>query len=508
MKALYARQSLDKKDSLSIEGQIEQCKALLQSTVDFKEYTDKGFSGKNTERPALNDLLNDVKKGIIDEVIVYRLDRFSRNITDFYNLYEILKKHNCDFQSVNERFDTSTPMGRAMMGILITFAQMERESIQERVKDNYYYRIAQDGRWAGGPAPYGFNNAKTTDGKPTLSVNSHEMEIVKFIFNLYVNEINVSLGRIASELSNQGLKSRRKNGTWDSSAISKILQNPIYVKADSILYKYFEIRQIQFLNPKEEWNGTTSCHIVGKRVGNANIRKYTTLKEQSVYLTNFKGIIGSRTYISAMNRLAQNEQLTSSNKPSVLQELGGKLKCSCGYAIKSYSKSTNGRPYLDCYGNRSLHVCEHKYNKFNFYEIQKTVGREIQNQLNGLSDILTKKKQAKRAKMAEINALQSDLNNLINLASKMSEDLQNSVVRQIEDKQRQINELQLNLQINEDIVDGLQISHFGITSEINHYSNLLFKNMSLDEKKYIVNLLIEKIILHEDTEEIEILWKI
>lgn len=503
MKALYARQSLDKKDSLSIEGQIEQCKMMLKPTDDFKEYKDKGFSGKNTERPALNELLQDVQKGLIDEVVVYRLDRFSRNITDFYNLYEILKKHNCDFQSVNERFDTSTPMGRAMMGILITFAQMERESIQERVKDNYYYRIAQDGRWAGGPAPYGFSIAKTEDKKPTLSINSDEVEIVKIIFRLYTEEINISLGKVASILSDLGYKSRRKNGAWDSSTISKILQNPIYVKADSILYKYLEIRQIHFLNPQEEWNGKTSCHIVGKRVGNANIRKYTNFKEQSVYLTNFKGIIESRTYISAMNRLAQNEQLTRSNKPSVLQELGGKLKCSCGYAIKSYSKSTNGRPYLDCYGNRSLHVCSHKYNMFNFYEIQKTVADEIQKQIDDLNNILKEKKQARLDKRRKIKELQNELNNLINLASKMSEELQNSVVRQIEDKQRQLNELELDLQFNADILDGFQIPHFGI--DVN---NLFFENLSLEEKKYIVNLLVDKIILHEDTEEIEILWKI
>lgn len=476
---------------------------MIKPTDDFKEYTDKGFSGKNTERPALNELLQDVQKGLIDEVIVYRLDRFSRNITDFYNLYEILKKHNCDFQSVNERFDTSTPMGRAMMGILITFAQMERESIQERVKDNYYYRIAQDGRWAGGPAPFGFINAKTDDKKPTLEIDTKRMEIVELIFRLYTEEINISLGKIAKILSENGYKSNRKNGAWDSSTISKILQNTVYVKADDILYKYLEIRQIKFLNDKSEWNGSTSCHIVGKRVGNANIRKYTDLKEQSVYLTNFKGVIDSRTYISAMNRLAQNEQITNSNRPSVLQELSGKLKCSCGYAIKSYSRSTNGRPYLDCYANRSLQACKHKYNKFNFYDIQKEVGTQIQTHLDSISEILKKKKRDRQSINKKIKVLQRELNNLIILVSKMKEDLQSSVIKQIEQKQKEINELQLKLQLNMDIGDGLQIPHFGIFP-----ARLVYKNLSLDEKKYIVNLFIDKIVLHEDTEEIEIFWKI
>lgn len=503
MKALYARQSLDKKDSLSIEGQIEQCKMMLQPKEEFKEYTDKGFSGKNTERPALNELLKDIKRGLINEVIVYRLDRFSRNITDFYNLYEIMKKHNCDFQSVNEKFDTSSPMGRAMMGILITFAQMERESIQERVKDNYYYRIAQDGRWAGGPAPYGFKNAKTADNKPTLKTDKKKIDVVTLIFKLYTEEINISLGKIARILTEKGFQSNRTNGAWDTSTISKILQNTVYVKADEVLYKYLAIRQINFLNEMSAWNGLTSCHIVGKRTGNSNIRKYTDLKEQSVYLTNFAGIIDSRIYINAMNRLEQNEQITSANKPGILQELGGKLKCSCGYAIKSYSKSTNGRPYLDCYANRSLHNCNHKYNKFNFYDIQKETGNQIQEQLNHLSNLLKRKQKISADKKNKIKNLQKQLDNLITLVSKMSEELQDSVVNKIEQTQKQINELQLNLQINADIIDSLQITD----SETMLY-NSDYDDLSLEEKKYIINLLIYKIVLHEDTEQIEIFWKI
>lgn len=476
---------------------------MLRPKEDFKEYTDKGFSGKNTERPALNELLKDIESGLINGVIVYRLDRFSRNITDFYNLYEIMKRHNCDFQSVNEKFDTSTPMGRAMMGILITFAQMERESIQERVKDNYYYRIAQDGRWAGGPAPYGFKNAKTADNKPTLKTDKKKTEAVILIFRLYTEEASISLGKVAKILTEKGYQSNRTNGAWDTSTISKILQNTVYVKADEVLYQYLAIRQINFLNKMSDWNGLTSCHIVGKRVGNSNIRKYTDLKEQSVYLTNFTGIIDSKTYINAMNRLEQNEQIASANKPGILQELGGKLKCSCGYAIKSYSKSTNGRPYLDCYANRSLHSCKHKYNKFNFYDIQQETGIQIQEQLNHLSHLLKKKQRICADKKKEIKNLQKQLDNLLTLASKMSDELQTSIIDKIEQIQKQINELQLHLQINADIADSLQISQFQNTPPVPDYNNL-----SLEEKKYLSNLFIQKIVLHEDTGQIEIFWKL
>ena len=157
--AIYARQSVDKKDSVSIEAQIEQCRALAK-TQEPLVFQDKGFSGKNTERPDLKRLFEAIRAGRISTVYVYKLDRISRNIVDFNQLYQTMEAYGTEFVSVNEKFDTSSVMGRAMMQIIAVFAQMERETIQQRVKDNYYYRIT-DGRWAGGPAPYGYKDART-----------------------------------------------------------------------------------------------------------------------------------------------------------------------------------------------------------------------------------------------------------------------------------------------------------------------------------------------------------
>lgn len=509
MKAIYARQSLDKKDSLSIEGQISECKMFLGVNEEYKEYQDKGFSGKNTERPALKELMNDIESGKIDTVIVYKVDRFSRNIIDFFEMYKVLEKYNCRFVSKSETFDTSTAMGEAMLTILIAFAQMERKNIQQRVKDNYYYRTATTGSWAGGPAPFGFKNGRTNTNVPTLIVEPAEMEIVKLIFHLFHEEINMSLGKVAKYLSDNGYKSRRTNGAWDSSTISKILQNPLYVQADKKLYIYLKMKGIKFLNDEEKWNGLTSCHIVGKRIGNANIRSYTDLKEQSVYLTNFPPVIESRIYIDIMNRLANNEQITSSNKAGVLQELGGKLKCSCGYAIKSYSKSTNGRPYLDCYGNRSLHICNHKFANFNFYEIQETVAVEIQKQLDGINDILKQKEEIIKNKLLEIDNLNKRLSALFEMSS-TSELLAQATIKEIEKIQYQINELELELKMNNDIGDPLVIDHFMPTepNSMKKTPRLYYPVLTTEEKKYVVNQFIDKIILNEETSDIEIIWKI
>ena len=121
--ALYARQSIEKKDSISIESQLEYCRyeARGESCI---EYMDKGFSGKDTNRPGFEKMMNDIRAGNIKRVIVYKLDRISRSILDFANMMEIFQKYHVEFVSSTEKFDTSTPIGRAMLNICIVFAQL------------------------------------------------------------------------------------------------------------------------------------------------------------------------------------------------------------------------------------------------------------------------------------------------------------------------------------------------------------------------------------------------
>ena len=128
--AVYGRQSVDRKDSISIESQIEFCEYELKGE-SYKAYTDKGYSGKNTDRPKFQQLMADIQKGLIKKVVVYKLDRISRSILDFATMMEEFQKYNVEFVSSTEKFDTSTPMGRAMLNICIVFAQLERETIQK-----------------------------------------------------------------------------------------------------------------------------------------------------------------------------------------------------------------------------------------------------------------------------------------------------------------------------------------------------------------------------------------
>ena len=123
IKAIYGRQSVDNQDSISIDSQIEFFQYEVKG-ANYRTYTDKGFSGKNIDRPKFQELINDIEQGLISTVIVYKLDRISRSIIDFSKMMEMFQRYNVEFISATEKFDTSTPMGRAMLNICIVFAQL------------------------------------------------------------------------------------------------------------------------------------------------------------------------------------------------------------------------------------------------------------------------------------------------------------------------------------------------------------------------------------------------
>jgi len=138
---IYTRVSTDSQSEgefNSCEAQKEKIRAFITSQEDmeiFRVYSDPGFTGANLNRPALNQMLNEIRQNKIDIVIVYKIDRLTRSPKDFYQLIELFERHKVDFITVTERFDTSTPSGRLLRNIMLTFAQFERELASERTKD-------------------------------------------------------------------------------------------------------------------------------------------------------------------------------------------------------------------------------------------------------------------------------------------------------------------------------------------------------------------------------------
>jgi len=195
-------------DFNSCEAQEEKIKLFVSSQENmeiFKIYSDLGFSGANLNRPALIRMLNDTKENKIDIVISYKIDRLTRSPKDFYQLIELFDKYGVNFISVTERFDTSTPSGRLLRNIMLTFAQFERELTSERTKDKMLQR-AQKGMWNGGFIPFGY---KSENKK--LIINNSEAKIVQLIYEMYISgvqvakifhETNLSKGRIFTILRN------------------------------------------------------------------------------------------------------------------------------------------------------------------------------------------------------------------------------------------------------------------------------------------------------------------
>lgn len=223
--ALLARVSTQEQavNGHSIGEQLERmrdyCKAM--NWTIYKEYVDAGFSGANTDRPALQRMIRDIKAGKIDKVLVYKLDRLSRSQKDTLELIEdVFLANNTDFVSMSENFDTSTPFGRAMIGILAVFAQLEREQIKERMSMGKYAR-AKKGKYHGSDrVPIGYDYI---DGN--LIVNEFEAMQVRQIFEWYSQ--GIAPYSIEKKLNEAGMTT--KYGKWWSMVIRELLERKTYL---------------------------------------------------------------------------------------------------------------------------------------------------------------------------------------------------------------------------------------------------------------------------------------
>lgn len=343
--ALYARQSIEKADSISVESQLEYCRYETRGNL-FKEYTDRGYSGKNTRRPAFEEMLKDIKQGKISRVIVYKLDRISRSILDFANMMDIFQKYQVEFVSSTERFDTSTPIGRAMLNICIVFAQLERETIQKRVTDAYYSRCKR-GLYMGGRIPYGFSRTGTViDGiKTSMYVPvPEEAEQIRLIYSLYANPEN-SLGDIIRYFHEHGIKQLR-GGMWNTARLSDILRNPVYVQADADVYSFFKSQGTAIVNPISDFTGSNACYLYKGTSSTGS--SSSNLADKELVLAPHTGIVPSRDWIRCRMRCLSNRQSAKTCK-SKNSWLSGKVKCgNCGYSLTVVKADTKWHRYFIC----------------------------------------------------------------------------------------------------------------------------------------------------------------
>ena len=244
---VYCRKSVLSDKGESVENQINICRSYILSRFGEDNviipYEDEGYSGKNTARPMFLKMREAVKNGDLDYVVCYRLDRISRSVSDFSSFVETLNACKTGLICVKEEFDTSRPMGKAMMYIASVFSQLERETIGERVRDNMLM-LARDGRWLGGRPPLGYDSVREPyrDGGGRIKTAAYlrqngDIETVQKIYEYFFKY--GSCKKAAEAANSIGLKTSGGRA-FTSAAVRDIIANPVYCRADKDAEEYFK----------------------------------------------------------------------------------------------------------------------------------------------------------------------------------------------------------------------------------------------------------------------------
>ncbi|MGF7059959.1 recombinase family protein [Brassicibacter mesophilus] len=469
--AIYSRKSKFTGKGESVENQIQLCKEYAYKhfgiTEDnIKVYEDEGFSGGNIDRPQFQLMIKDAKDKKFDTLICYRLDRISRNITDFSSLIDEIQDSNISFISIREQFDTTTPMGRAMMYIASVFAQLERETIAERIRDNML-QLAKTGRWLGGNTPTGFNSERCefidSKGKQRkyykLSPIKEELDIVKIIYEKFI-EFR-SLNKVETFCIQNDIKT--KNGlNFTNFSIKCILNNPVYATADKKLYDYFTNNNHEIYADESDFDGNHGIMAYNKtfqRRGKANKMRDTS--EWIIAVGAHEGIISSDNWIDVQKLLNINSSRSIRSVKNASCLLSGLLRCAdCG----SYMRPKYGRVKKD--GEKAYYyMCELKeksrkqkcdINNVNGNDLDKLIIKELKSLASVESNLYGKIKKDKvsietsqNSIKAEIKILESSIRNneqsISNLVMSLSQAQNTSAEKYIIDQINSLDEQNANM---------------------------------------------------------------
>ncbi|MGX4600219.1 recombinase family protein [Faecalimicrobium sp. JNUCC 81] len=504
--AIYSRKSVFTGKGESIENQIQLCNDYINSHYsvskdDIYVYQDEGYSGSNTNRPMFKKLLSDANSKNFDCLVCYRLDRISRNISDFSSLIEHLNKLNIDFVSIKEQFDTSTPMGRAMLYISSVFAQLERETIAERVRDNMY-ELAKTGRWLGGRTPYGFKSSCITyfDENMTqrkmykLETDKESMEVVKYIFNKYIKL--GSLTKLHKHLYENGIKGPY-DGSFSPSSVSTLLRNPAYVNATEEVFNYLRSKHFDVIGSPDNKHGLL-----------------TYAKNSSTpiaALANHEGVICAKDWIKVQKLLDINSNKAPRTGTGSNTLLSGILKCSiCGSSMRlSYKSSANGTIiYYVCGKKKTLGKSACSCKNIRADKIEPLVISRIKN-VNVESMI----KEYKKSKLInkqnnkdldiKISSLSSTMkekeklvDNLVMQLAKFKDSLASSfIIKKIEMLNNEILNLKSELDSLKSHTQEINNSNLNLDVLINNLNrfNDEIDNANVDKKKQLLNSILESV---------------
>lgn len=352
---IYSRKSVYTGKGDSIENQVEMCRQYITSRIDggkdaaITVYEDEGFSGKNLDRPQFQRMLADSNKQKPDYIVCYRLDRISRSVGDFAPLVENLITRDIGFICIKEQFDTSTPMGKAMMYIASVFAQLERETIAERVRDNMLM-LARTGRWLGGPPPTGFASEKVEEvvvnGKVKtsykLKADPAEIGTVKLMFQKY-QELR-SLNGVSKHLIHAGVRNRSSEA-YSLPGIRDILRNPVYCTADFTAREYFIRCGSDVCFPPEQCSDAHGLLSYNKR--NYSQKGHSRLDKSQwiIAIGKHRGLISGADWVRVQQLLEENAENAPQKPPQSYNDyslLSGQIFCSkCGARMFAKRRSNS-----------------------------------------------------------------------------------------------------------------------------------------------------------------------
>ena len=497
MFAIYARQSIDRTDSISIESQIEFCMYETKGEK-YKVYQDKGYSGKNTNRPEFQRMMGDICNGKIEAVVVYKLDRISRSILDFATMMETFTEYNVKFISATEKFDTSSPMGNAMLNICIVFAQLERETIRKRIQDAYISRSSK-GFYMGGQIPYGFKKVPITiDGVRTSMYEpiDEEISVVRLIYSMYATR-ECSYGDIVRELDRLGIIGDK----WSRSKVSGILRNPIYVKADLNVYYFYKSHGVEIQNQPEDFIGSNGCYFY--RGQNKNKQKHTNMDGSTLVLAPHEGIVNADIWLKCRERILNNKMVTPTQKAKNTW-LAGKVKCGrCGYALTAKTYRQKKDQYLLCSHRGDSKKCPGA-GLLKTPEVEAVVLNEIKNKLREFK-VLQKEKQnltnprlnALIIEKEQISIKIDDILKKVPFADSILMKYLNDEIEQLDDRKKAI-----ELEIDDILLSQSKTpSMVKIQDYVDRWEDLTF-----DNKRMVVDILIDRISL--TSEKMVIQWRV
>lgn len=491
--AIYSRKSKETDTGESIKNQIQMCKDyFLRKHVDciFETFIDEGFSGGNTNRPEFQRMLLLAKHKSFDIVTCYKIDRIGRNTKEFLNTFDELEQHNVTLVSITEGFDPETPAGRMMMTMIAGFAEMERMSIAQRVKDNMN-GLAKIGRWSGGTPPTGYKSVRLENGDKTAMYLELIPEFKENLIGIFKAAAEGYSCRYIGKLFNMPPKT-----------ILNIVNNPTYCKSNLLSKKYLESLGFEVYG---ELNNLGYLSY-NRRPKDKQGKKKFNAKGMLVAVSKHEAPIKSELWIKANQQIKQRGD-EANPRISQYSFLAHKVKCACGSGMHlnpGYTKKDGTKTcYFKCSrkkydkalcNNRQINVT---YLENDILEMLDNISKDkniLEKYINSKSDTKNFSIEINSLKK-EIKKYDSQLDNLSENLAKLKGSAANKIIENMNSLSEKIDELNRKLLILErkNIFNNIDNVNLDLLQKNIKVLLTKWSQLSIDEKQVEINNIIKEI---------------